>query len=270
MADQHLAEIAPWKRQLTDCELVHHHAQRVDVAAAVDPVALAGALLGAHVGRGTHHHAGLGLAGGEALVVGDAGDAEVHHLHEVLLPLHGDQVDVVRLQVAVDDALAVRGLERVAHLHDHRPGHVQRGGDVVLEQRLQRPALQILHHEIVAVVLGDVEVEDLEDVVVPDDVDRARFVEEAVDDLLVGGELRVQELDRDAGTDPRMLGHVHRAHAALAELPPHPVGADVAADQLVVGLEPGQVEAILRTVEDFVLVLVCAFGAGPGHEFFSA
>ena len=56
--------------------------------------------------------------------------------------------------------------------------------------------MQELHHEVVPVVVGDVEIEDLEDVVVADDVDRARLVEEAIDDFFVVRELRVQELDR--------------------------------------------------------------------------
>ena len=125
--------------------------------------------------------------------------------------------------------------------------------------------MQELHDEVVAVVVGDVEVEDLEDVVVADDVDGARFVEEAVDDLLVGGVLRVQELDGDARPDHRVLGHVHGAHPALAEEPRNPVAADVPSQQLVVGLDDGEIEAVLGAVEDLVLVLGLALGTGPGQ-----
>src|SRR5262249_10333040 len=99
-----------------------------------------------------------------------------------------------------------------------------------------------------------------------DDVDRTRLVEEAVDDLLVGGVLRVQELDRDARADHRVLGHVDRAHPALPQHLDHLVGADGAADQLVVGLDPGEIQPVLRTMEDLVVVLGPALRAGPGHE----
>ena len=68
----------------------------------------------------------------------------------------------------------------------------------------------------------------------PDQVDRARLVEEAIDDLLVVRELRVQELDRDAAADDRVLGEIDRAHAAAPEQLDHPVAADVDPDQLVV------------------------------------
>ena len=96
----------------------------------------------------------------------------------------------------MDDPAFVRSLEGVADLEEYRPRHVQRNGHVVPEHGLHGPAVQVLHDEVVAVVLGDVEVEDLEDVVVADDVDRARLVEEAIDDFFVVRELRVQELDR--------------------------------------------------------------------------
>ena len=43
------------ERQLAGQQLVEDHAQAVDVAAAVDPVALAAGLLGAHVGRRAEH-----------------------------------------------------------------------------------------------------------------------------------------------------------------------------------------------------------------------
>ena len=191
MPDQHLAEVRARERQSPGGHLVHHAAQRIDVAAAVDLVRLPRTLLRRHVRRRAHHHAGLRLAGGIALVVGDAGDAEVDDLDEVLLSLVDDQVDVVGLQVAVHDALAVRGLERLAALHQDRPGDFQRDGDVLPEQVLHRPALEELHHEVVAVVLGDVSLDDFEDVFVADDVDGPRFVVEAVDDPLVVRVLRV-------------------------------------------------------------------------------
>src|SRR2546422_9528972 len=129
---------------------------------------------------------------------------------------------VVGLEVAMDDPAFVRGLESVADLEQDRSRDVQGNGNVVPEQRLQRAAVQELHHEVLPVTLGDVQVEDLEDVVVPDDVDRARLVEEAIDDLLVVRKLRVQELDRHPRSDPGVHAHVDAPHAALAEEFLHP------------------------------------------------
>jgi hypothetical protein len=46
---------------------------------------------------------------------------------------------------------------------------------------------------------------------------RARLAAEARDDVRVPREVRVQDLDRDAAPDPRVLGLEDDAHAALAE-----------------------------------------------------
>ncbi len=196
-------------------------------------VALPARLLGRHISRRSHHHAGLGLAGRGAVGAGELGDAEVDHLDEVLPPLVDDQVDVIGLDVAVVDLVLVRGLQRLAELQHDRPHHLERVGLSLLDKLLQSLADQELHDEVVPVVLGDVEVEDLEDVVVADDVHGPRLVEEALDDLLVVRVLRVEELDRHPRADHRVLGGVDGAHAALAERLGDHVAADGAADQLV-------------------------------------
>ena len=264
VTDQHLAEARARKRQPAGGHLVHHAAQAVDVAAGVDARRHAAGLLRRHVRGRAHDHARLRLAGGYACVVGDAGDAEVHDLDEVLLPLVDRQVDVVRLEVAVDDLAVVRRLQGLADLDEDGARDLQQHGSVGKHQILKRLPVQELHDEVVAVVVGDVEVEDLEDVVVADDVDRARLVEEAIDDLLVVGVLRVQELDGDLRPDRRVLGHVDGAHPALPEELDDPVRADRVPDQ-VVRYPAREAHAVLRAVEDVVVVGVVAVGAGPGH-----
>ena len=61
------------------------------------------------------------------------------------------------------------------------------------------------------------EVEDLDDVLVRDHVDRARLVEEAGDDVRVARQHRVQQLDRDLAAEDGVLGEVDDAHSALAQ-----------------------------------------------------
>src|SRR5207237_8684818 len=138
---------------------------------------------------------------------------------------------------------------------------VERDRYVVLEERLQRATVQELHHEVVPVVLGDVQVEDLEDVVVADDVDRPRLVEEAVDDLVVVRELGMQELDRYPRADARVDAHVDGSHPALAEQPLHAVAADAATEQIVDGGDVRETAAILGAVENVVVVSVLTVGA---------
>ena len=93
--------------------LVHDHAERVDVGALVD--GLPRRLLGRHVVRRAEDHPGLGEL---ARAAADLGHAEVEHLHEArVVPLLDDE-DVVRLQVAVDDAARVGRVERGGDLAD--------------------------------------------------------------------------------------------------------------------------------------------------------
>ena len=80
--------------------LIERHAQRIQVAAVVERLALR--LLGAHVQRGAHRHAGLGHL--EAVGVLIAAEAEVGDLD---LTLPGQQ-DVLGLDVAMDQAELAR------------------------------------------------------------------------------------------------------------------------------------------------------------------
>jgi hypothetical protein len=59
--------------------------------------------------------------------------------------------------------------------------------------------------------------EDVDDVAVPDLVDRARLGDEPRHDLVVGGVLARQHLDRDALADQRLDRAIHRAEPAAPD-----------------------------------------------------
>ena len=95
--------------------LVEHAAEGEDVAAPVHPSA--GHLFGRHVAEGTEHDPGRGLGEGGA-VVGELGAVEAlqrqAEIEDLDRAVRG-QEDVLRLEVAVDDAARVRGGEPVGN-----------------------------------------------------------------------------------------------------------------------------------------------------------
>jgi hypothetical protein len=89
----------------------------------------------------------------------------------------------------------------------------------------QRPAFHELHHQVrLALVLAHVV--DGTNVGMVQRRGRARFALEALLRGRVGGPLRRQELDGDDAAQSRVLGLVHHAHAARAQLLENPVVRD--------------------------------------------
>ena len=209
------------ERWRADQQLVEDAPERVDVRARID--GLAAGLLGAEVGGGAHHRADLGevLVG----VGGDRpGDAEVGDLHQA----GGGDEDVAGLHVAVDDAVAV--------------GEAERGGDVGadvghavgVERALgaqdvgERAPVDVLHDDEVGAV-GLAPVVDADDVGVVEVGGRGGLPPEPLDERLVGGELREQDLHGDRAVEQLVPGEEHLGHAAAPE----------AAVQLVATVEDG-------------------------------
>ena len=102
-----------WERQLSGHALKRHHSQRVDVGAGVDD-AIGHALLRRHVLRG----ADVGASAGEGPIrLQQGGDAEVGEQEMIF----GSQQHIGGLDVPVDDAVAVRALERQGGLRQQSP-----------------------------------------------------------------------------------------------------------------------------------------------------
>ena len=141
------------------------------------------------------------------------GEAEVQELR--LLSLGHE--DVRGLDVAVDDALGVGGLERVGDL-DGQVEQRFRGQGPALDAVLQGPSLQALEgDELLALALSDVV--DGADAGVVEGGRRLGLPPEALEGLRVLGQLLREELEGDGPAQARVLGLVDDAHAAAAELP---------------------------------------------------
>ena len=155
------------------------------------------------------------------------GQAEVEDLR---LPAAGDE-DVGRLDVAVDDA--GRCARRRARRRSGWPCPAPAPGRMGLpcDAVLQRLAFQALHDdEGLALVLADVV--DGADVRMVQGGGGAGLALEALERLLIAGELRRQELEGHEAAQARVLGLVDHAHAAAAQLVDDAIVRDRPADQM--------------------------------------
>ncbi len=172
--------------------LVGHHAERVDVAARIER--FAGELLGAHVGRRAEHHALLS----ELLLLlrvrrfAPSRDAEVEHLDEVCLPRAIGEDDVLGLQVAMDDALLVRLVERSAHLLHDLERALRRHRSAAFDDLVQGLALDELHRDVERAVRGRAKVVELDGVWMLELRDRPALAVKAGEHRGVLGQMGVQ------------------------------------------------------------------------------
>ncbi len=200
-------------RQVVREHLVHHRADGPDVAPVVRRRE-ALRLLRRHVHRRAHD------APDErgALARRDLGDAEVDELghHRRSLDGRSREEDVLRLDVAVNDAGAVRRGERAHDGHhdlDHRGGWEPVLADHAVAERL---AVEQLLHDVGRAV-PEPDLEHGDDVGVVRHRRRPRLAPEAGVDVGARGEVRVEHLERHAAPDPRVLRLEDDADAALPD-----------------------------------------------------
>jgi hypothetical protein len=201
--------------------LVQDAAERPDVTTLVRLVSLR--LFGGHVGCRTENHADarhqrrrrnrrrcgdVGVVGRD-FRVRELREAEVQDFHRSVRP----KLDVGRLQVAVDDSMVVRRLERL--------GDLFRDAQCVLERDCAGPqplreilALDQLHDEG-AYVTGFFKAVDIGDVLMVQRCQGLGFACETCDAVRVPREIP-QDLDRNVSIEPGVPRAIHLAHAARA------------------------------------------------------
>ena len=152
------------KRASPGQQFVQHHAQAENVAAAIDPVALATGLLGTHVGGRS------GVAWPLADVLLPQGQPEIRHER---LAAAVEQ-DVAGLDVPMDQSLAVGVVQRLGHRR-HQFRRFRHGGPVRLDALGQGAAVDVLRDDEAGAVLGAAHVVDGNDVRVIEAGDGAGF-----------------------------------------------------------------------------------------------
>jgi hypothetical protein len=139
------------------------------------------------------------------------GDAEVHHARHAV----GVDQDVGGLEIAVDDAMAVRVLHGVEDLQHHLDGAWCRQAALLAQLLCEGATLDILEHEVgIAVLFAGIE--DRHDVRVAQLADCARLVHQCAFACLVpAGEM--QRLDGDLALQMGIVGQIDDALCPGAE-----------------------------------------------------
>ena len=161
---------------------------------------------------------------GRIVGLGELGEAEVEHLELA----RGAHEQVRGLDVAVDDAALVRGVERARHLHREVDGLRDRDR-ALLQQLLDAlPVAQLHDDERPSVVLPDV-VDDA-DVRVVERGGEVGLAVEARERGRVGRHPRRQELERHVAPELCIVRTVDDTHPAGAQLGLDPIARDGLAD----------------------------------------
>jgi hypothetical protein len=127
----------------------------------------------------------------------------------------------VRFDVAVDDTVAVCGREGVAKLHTDVQGFREGDGSMAPHPVGQVHPLQKLHGEVVDVLSfdrGAADIEDAYDVTLLNLAGDPGFLLETADQVLVGNQLRLDDLECNPFVQLLIQGCANVAHTARAEL----------------------------------------------------
>ena len=192
------------KGQAAREHLIEHDAGGVDVRARVGAVALR--LLGRDVVDGAERLLRHGVGG-----VGKTGDAEVRDLDAAVAQHH----DVLRLDVAVDDAARMRVAQPFHNLCDEMQRLTPVQTPTPLHILLERDAVDELHDDILRLAAADVV--DRDDIRVREHCDSLRLVAEAAAEVGVLGKVALEHLDRHEAVQAVALGLVDNGHAAAAD-----------------------------------------------------
>jgi hypothetical protein len=227
-----IAEGLAGERAPASKHLVQDTAEREDVAALVHRPSPG--LLGRHVAGRAHDDAGSrrrrkcrgreggrvwGNSHGRSGRSWSARQPEIEDLHATVRRHH----DVGRLQVAVNDSLLVRGLERSCDAVGNRNRLVHRDRSPG-EPRIESLALDVFQDQVLLAV-GLLEAVDAGDIRMRECRERLCLALEARQAIGIVGQRVGQRLDGDRPVQTGVVAQIDDAHAAAPELAVDPVGS---------------------------------------------
>ena len=218
----HIAGRLALKRQTARQHFIKHDAEAEHIGARIhfQPARL----FGRHIRHRTHHQPRACMKGREQLFVwiiyrffgyfafSQFGEAEIQHFDVAIAALH----QVLRFDVAVDDACAVGGFERLADLHDDIEYRAQ-CQVAILEQRAQRLAFDVFGRDEINFARA-VYFINRENVRMVERRGGAGFVLKAAHAFGVAREIGAQDFQRHQAPQPRVARQINFAHAAFADL----------------------------------------------------
>ncbi len=210
VGEDHLPVAGGREWMLAGQDLVPQHPEGVDVGAVVRR-RVAGCCFRCHVSGASQHHSAFGERHADAQIAQRLGHAEVGQLR-----VAGHEEHVLRLDVAMHDAAAVRVGERIGDLAQQPQPLVDRQLAVARQPGAQRASLDVRHH-VVQQRAGGAGVEQAQDVGMLQarrDLDLAGEAFGAQR----GGDLLPEDLDRNSAAVTQILGQEDRPHAAGAHL----------------------------------------------------
>jgi hypothetical protein len=207
-----------WKRAPAGEHFVQKAAERPDIGPRIN--AIAHCLFGTHIGDGANERAFFGtskclseIRSAERRIdtLRQRRDAEVQHFDRSRV----GELDVRRLQVAMDNALSMRRFERCRDCgrtpqrfaQEHRPSE---------QALLQRLAFDELEHQNRSVVEFE-NIEEGADVRMADLREQPPFALESRETIGVADESPPQHLERNVSPQPCIAGAIDLAHGAITE-----------------------------------------------------
>ena len=225
VGEDHLDVVHVLERHRAGEAVEQDAAQRVDVGAAVQVAALD--LLGGHIRDRAHELVGGGQGRLRLLGVHLLDQPEVAQVAvAVAAGRAGGEEDVGRLDVAVDQAAGVGGVQRAGHLgHDGQgPGRLQAA--LPPQQGRQVHPVDIPHGDVEqpAVLAG---LEDRDDARMVDAGRDPRLAQEPPAEGVVGGKLGREHFERDLAAQAQLHRPVDLAHAPAPQTGLDPVAGDL-------------------------------------------
>ena len=211
--NHHFVRRAARERKRSGEHFVEHDAQRVDVRSAIECNPLH--LLRRHVMRRADHLPRFGQRG----VLDGLGQTEIGDQD---LPPPVDE-NVLRLEIAMDDALIMRRLQPLADLPEDVDDARQRQASFASQQGREVLTIDILHRQELDAA-GFAEVVNAQDVFVSDVAGELDLALESIEDRRMAGEIEADHFQGDVAVELAIAREINLTHTALAE-PLHDVVA---------------------------------------------